>query len=251
MNNPERNVLAELQNFATWGFDFAELAIEGPRALPEEIIAVKTAVIDALSTFNHPPVAHVPWYFYVGHPYPGIRRAYMRETRRVIDTAAELGCSLVGLHIHKPKGLYQDKLEQNIASLREIFRHSSELGMDLAVENLDEKAFSVEDFKEIFDALPGVKFLFDIGHANMGSPGGRAVYSFLEAFHGRVAHVHAHDNLGEGDDHLPIGAGVISWGEVVSALKKTYDGTITLEIHSADRDYMRISREKFAWLWGK
>lgn len=251
MNNPEMDVMAELQDFASWGFDFAELAIEGPRALPDELNSIRTAVIDVLSTFNHSPVAHVPWYFYVGHPYPEIRKAYLKETIHVLDTAAEVGCTLVGLHIHKPKGLYQDKLKQNIASLREIAKHAAELGIDLAVENLDESAFSVDDFKEIFNDLPQVKFLFDIGHANMGSPQGRAVYSFLEAFRDRIAHVHAHDNLGYDDDHLPIGSGVIDWKEVVPALKKVYDGTITLEIHTEDKDYLRMSREKFAEIWGK
>lgn len=250
MNNPEKDVTAEIQNFASWGFDFVELAIEGPGALPKRLITAKKAIKDTLSTFNHPPLAHVPWYFYVGHPYPEIRRAYMKETIIVLDIATELGCSLVGLHIHKPKGLYQDKLKQNIASLKEIVRHASDLGMVLAVENLDERAFSVEDFTKIFEAVPDAEFLFDIGHANMGSPQGKAVYSFLEAFGDRIAHVHAHDNLGEDDDHLPIGSGVIGWEEVTSALKKTYDGTITLEIHSADKDYLRISREKFAKIWG-
>jgi sugar phosphate isomerase/epimerase len=250
MNNPENNIVAELQNFARWGFDFAELAIEGPSALPEELNNAKTAVMDALSTFRRPPVAHVPWYFYVGHPYPRIRRAYLRETYRVLDTAAELGCTLVGLHIHKPKGMYQDKLAQNISSLQEILRHSSDLGLELAVENLDERAFSVRDFEEIFNALPEAKFLLDIGHANMGSPQGRAIHSFLRAFSDRMAHVHAHDNMGYEDDHLPIGAGLIDWSEVIPAIKKAYDGTVTLEIHSADRDYLRISREKFMVLWG-
>ncbi len=249
MNNPENNILAELQNFAIWGFDFAELAIEGPSALPEELNSVKTEVLDALSILRRPPVAHVPWYFYVGHPYPRIRRAYLRETLRVLDTAAELGCTTVGLHIHKPKGLYHDKLRQNISSLTHILKHSSDLGLELAVENLDEKTFSVKDFEEIFSALPEAKFLLDIGHANMGSPKGKAIHSFLKAFSPRMIHVHAHDNMGYEDDHLPIGAGFINWSEVISALKKVYNGTVTLEIHSPDRDYLRISREKFMKTW--
>jgi sugar phosphate isomerase/epimerase len=249
MNNPKRNVLAELNTFASWGFDFPELAIEGPEAMPDRLLPLASHIKDTLSVFNHPPIAHVPWYFYVGHPYPRIRRAYIEETFNVLDVAAELGCTLVGLHIHRPKGLYQDKLEHNITALKEAAQHASDLGIDLAVENLEERTFSVGDFRRIFQALPEVKFLFDVGHANMGSPQGKAIFSFIEAFRDRIAHVHAHDNLGEDDDHLPIGAGVIPWTDVVSALKKTYDGTVTLEIHSMDEDYLRVSRKKFALLW--
>jgi sugar phosphate isomerase/epimerase len=250
MNNPERNVLGELQAFASWGFDFVELAIEGPRALPEELLARRREIGDMLSTFNAPPIAHVPWYFYVGHPYPGVRRAYLKETLKVLETAAKLDCTLVGLHIHEPRGLYSEKLKGNIDALREVARHASRLGVKLAVENLEEEAFSVEDFKAIFHALPEVKFLFDIGHANMRSLEGKAIFSFIKNFSERMAHVHAHDNLGEGDDHLPIGAGNIDWPRVAAELRKVYDGTITLEIHSPDPDYLRISKEKFTRIWG-
>jgi sugar phosphate isomerase/epimerase len=249
MNNPERDVLRELQVFASWGFDFVELAIEGPRALPGELMARKKEIGDALSVFSVPPVAHVPWYFYVGHPYPGVRRAYLKETFKVLDAAAHLGCTLVGLHIHPPRGLYREKLKDNIDVLRQVRRHASRLDLELAVENLDEDAFSVEDFRVIFRVLPEVKLLLDVGHANIRSPEGKAIFSFIENFRERIVHVHAHDNLGEGDDHLPIGAGNIDWSQVVAELKKGYDHTITLEIHSQDEDYLRISREKFARIW--
>lgn len=249
MNNPGRDVLDELESFASWGFDFAELAIEGPKALPEELLARKEAIKNLLSEFNVSPIAHVPWYFYIGHPYQRVRRAYLKETFKVLETAVQLGCTLVGLHIHKPKGLYQEKVEGIINALQEVTQYASRLGLELAVENLEEEAFSVADFKAIFDALPELKFLLDIGHANMRSRDGKAIFSFIENFRERIAHVHAHDNLGEADDHLPIGAGSIPWAQVIAALRKSYDGTITLEIHSPDTDYLRISREKFVKIW--
>lgn len=249
MNNPEKDVLRELQTFSSWGFDFVELAIEGPRATPEELLSQKKEIKDVLSTFHAPPLAHVPWYFYVGHPYPEVRRAYLKEAFKVLDAATQLGCSLIGLHIHPPPGLYRDKLRDNIPSLRQLSRHASRLGIQLAVENLEEEVFQVEDFKAVFDALPEAGFLLDVGHANMRSPRGKAILSFIENFRERIAHVHAHDNLGEEDDHLPIGAGNIDWSLVAAELKKSYDGTITLEIHSSDEDYLWISREKFTETW--
>jgi len=36
---------------------------------------------------------------------------------------------------------------------------------------------------------------------------------------------------------------------VVKELKGFYDGTITLEVHSQDREYLKISREKLEMMW--
>ena len=35
----------------------------------------------------------------------------------------------------------------------------------------------------------------------------------------------------------------------VKEMKTFYDGTITLEVHSQDRDYLKISREKLEIMW--
>ena len=63
----------------------------------------------------------------------------------------------------------------------------------------------------------------------------------------RIAHVHASDNFGKEDNHLPIGAGTVDFQKIVKGLINIgYDQTVTFEIFSRDRDYLRISREKFA-----
>jgi sugar phosphate isomerase/epimerase len=70
---------------------------------------------------------------------------------------------------------------------------------------------------------------------------------FIRTFPDRIYHVHANDNLGKNDDHLPIGAGIIDFPEIVKGLKGIgYDETITLEVFSRDRDYLRLSRDKLA-----
>ena len=65
-----------------------------------------------------------------------------------------------------------------------------------------------------------------------------------------VHHVHLHDNDGRSDLHLPPGAGTIDWAAVVLALKDAgYDGTITLEVFSRDRDYVLLGKRKVEALW--
>ena len=61
--------------------------------------------------------------------------------------------------------------------------------------------------------------------------------------------MHLHDNDKRSDQHLPLGAGKIDIPRAVADLKSFYDGTITLEVHSQDRDYLKISREKLELMW--
>ena len=68
----------------------------------------------------------------------------------------------------------------------------------------------------------------------------------------RIGHVHASDNSSRDDEHLPVGVGTIDFPEFVKALKGIgYDDTITLEVFSRDRDYLRISREKLAAMFAR
>jgi sugar phosphate isomerase/epimerase len=107
-----------------------------------------------------------------------------------------------------------------------------------------------EDFAEVFARFPRLEFTLDTGHARIGGRGDRKAVEFIERFSTRLGHVHAGDNFGRRDDHLPIGAGTCDFKTIVKALKAVaYDQTVTLEVFSPDRDYLRISREKFAALY--
>jgi sugar phosphate isomerase/epimerase len=46
-----------------------------------------------------------------------------------------------------------------------------------------------------------------------------------------------------------MGCGNIDWERTLKCLKKYYDGTITLEVFSRDRDYVLLTKEKLARLW--
>jgi sugar phosphate isomerase/epimerase len=253
MNSPERDIIKEIQLYGEMGFDFIDLAIEGPNATPDILIEREREIRDVLSSYNMFVVGHTPWFFEIGHPYRAIQKAFIREVEKVIEVSAKFGVEKVGLHIRKPKGLFQDKLEHNIEGIRKIVQEAENHNITICLENLDILTFSDDDLQRIFDEEPKTKFLFDIGHANIGIREEDDIFIFLWRFKDRLAHVHAHDNLGgtgaSDDLHLPIGVGNINWKKVVGELKKSYDGTVTLEIHAQDRDYLKISREKFLALW--
>ena len=121
------------------------------------------------------------------------------------------------------------------------------------VENLDRLFSDVEDLKEILDAVPDAGFHLDVGHANLnlGQGGVNRTARLIEAFGDRLAHVHLSDNRGGTDDlHLPLGAGTIKWKEVIRLLKgASYDGTLTLEVFSREREHLRTSRRLLLEWW--
>ena len=64
-------------------------------------------------------------------------------------------------------------------------------------------------------------------------------------------HIHLHDNDGQRDLHLPMGTGIIDWDALIKTLKRIYDGTITLEVFSRDKDYVLLSQKKLKEKWEK
>jgi sugar phosphate isomerase/epimerase len=105
------------------------------------------------------------------------------------------------------------------------------------------------EFHEIFKGFPELRLTLDIGHANLGSGKNRST-EFIHHFGYRIGHVHANDNFGKEDNHLPIGAGVIDFEKILKELNQTqYNETITLEVFSRDRDYLKISMEKIKRMW--
>jgi sugar phosphate isomerase/epimerase len=113
----------------------------------------------------------------------------------------------------------------------------------------------VNGLKPILDGVPGIGFHLDIAHANLRL--GRGVEnrtrSLLDAFGDRLVHVHISDNRGGTDDlHLPLGAGTIDWKGHLRMLKALgYDGTITLEVFSREREHLRTSRQLLLKWWSE
>ena len=52
--------------------------------------------------------------------------------------------------------------------------------------------------------------------------------------------------MGQRDDHIPLGSGVIEFEKIAQAIKRSgYDDTATLEIFSEDRQALVQSRQRF------
>jgi len=108
----------------------------------------------------------------------------------------------------------------------------------------------VNEVKYVVDNVPSLLVHLDIPHA-FTSGGMESVIEYISTFREKIIHIHWHDNHGNKDEHLPIGAGLIDHEKVVKALKEIrYDRTITLEVFTSSND-AKTSADKLKTLWTK
>jgi sugar phosphate isomerase/epimerase len=251
MNFPGRSVLKEIHRIAEDDFDFVDLTLEPPAAWFPDGKEVGRLMGDLGLT----AVGHTPWHLPIAAPFPELRKVARDLFRRALDCFADAGVDLVNVHPDQRVPLHsRDQVRaMNAEAIGDLIEDGASRGITLMVENLDRTFSRPEDLAPILERNPDLGLHLDVGHANLniGIGGTNRSQAFLDAFGDRLKHVHLSDNRGGGDDlHLPLGAGTIDWRGVVRGLKEVgYDGTVTLEVFSRERDYLRRSRTFWLKLW--
>ncbi len=165
------------------------------------------------------------------------RAASVREVLAAGDAAAVLGSRHFVIHPgpeHQPHPAGDDRqhrLENVARSLDEIARHCQHLGMTCVLENkLPHLLFgNTADMLWILGAMTvtDVGVCLDTGHAQLGRELDTATHKLSR--HLRM--IHASDNRGHHDDHLPPGEGTIDWPRILGLLRTSgFRGSIMMEI---------------------
>ena len=254
MNFPIRPVLEELEVFSGLGFDYLELTMDPPQAHYRVINQQREELLRALDRCQMGLVCHLPTFVSTADLTESLREASLNEVLNSLEVAASLRALKVVLHPSFIGGLGVYVMDQSreyaMKSLEAIVDKADKLGVLVCIENMFSRSNSLiepEDFVEVFERFPSLKLTLDTGHAYIDGKGGDRALNFIKRFYDRIGHIHANDNFGRDDMHLPIGAGTIDFPEIIKALKQIgYDETMTLEVFSLDRDYLRMSREKLA-----
>jgi sugar phosphate isomerase/epimerase len=254
MNSPLRPVLQELEEIARLGFDYLELTMDPPCAHYSVIRGSRQDLLKGLDRLGMGLVIHLPTFVSTADLTESLREASVQETLLSLREASELQPLKAVLHPSFIQGLgamARDQARQYAdRALERVLEEAERLSLPVCVENLFPRSLSLkspEDFEPVFRKYPAARLALDTGHANIGEGGTERIISFIAVHGSRIGHIHASDNSGRDDEHLPVGAGSIDFPRVVRKLRDAgYDGTITLEVFSRDRDYLRISREKLA-----
>lgn len=253
MNFPGRSVLKEIHRIHEDNFDFVDLTLEPPAAWTPD----GKEVGSLLSDLGMSAVGHTAWYLPIASAFPELRATARDLYKRALDTFADAGVELVNVHpdVRIPLTNIERVRAANAKAIAQLAEDAAGRGIRLMVENLDRLFSGVEDLAAILEAVPDAGFHLDIGHANLrlGLGERNRTPQLLAAFGDRLAHVHLSDNRGGAEDlHLPLGAGTISWGWAAAQLKESgYDGTVTLEVFSREREHLRTSRRLWLEWWSE
>lgn len=253
MNFPGRSVLKEIHRIHGEGFDFLDLTLEPPATWTPD----GREVGRLLGDLGLGAVGHTAWHLPIASPFEELRATSRDLYRRALDTFADAGVELVNVHPDQRVPLHpkNQMLKMNADAIGDLAEDAAARGIRIMVENLDRHFSGVDDLQAIFERVPEAGFHLDIGHANLrlglGEP--NRTEALLAAFDDRLAHVHVSDNRGGAEDlHLPLGAGAINWQQAIRLLKRSgWDGTVTLEVFSREREYLLVSRRLWLQWWSE
>lgn len=115
--------------------------------------------------------------------------------------------------------------------LNKVAKRCRELNVGLVLENmLPHLPFgSTSDMLWIIGAMESLNICtcLDTGHATLSGD----LYNVLYKLSGHLRVIHANDNMGTADDHLPPGKGTVDWGRVLFELSETnFHGGMILEL---------------------
>jgi sugar phosphate isomerase/epimerase len=259
MNSPLRPILDEVKAIAELKFDYLELAMDPPYCDSKNLKKQKREIREHLTQRELELVCHLPTFLSTADLTGRIRKASIDETLDSLEAAAELEPLKVVLHPSYVTGLgvFVPELAKAHAmeSLEILVDKAHGLGLCLCLENMFPRTqwlINPEEFVDIMAKFPTLNLLLDIGHAHIEDAGGKKCLRFIEMFGNRIGHLHVSDNFGKEDQHLPIGAGIIDFSRVVKAIKEVgYNDTVTLEVFSKDRDYLKMSKRKMEEMFGR
>lgn len=163
---------------------------------------------------------HVPFlYDDLAHPHPEIRKVNLSEAHKAIEFADILGASWVVVHpghlfledslppidalepLRETREFY---LENASSSITELADYLPRQDIDLRIENLPSLGQNKREIQKLIPNSPRAQFLMDFGHANI--PETTSDLLTLDP-----DHFHLHDNGGEEDRHMKLGAGNIDF----------------------------------------
>jgi sugar phosphate isomerase/epimerase len=251
MNDPQHDVFEDIRWFAANGFDYIDLTIEAP-ATPTEATPWKQ-VASVIQESGLGVICHTAPYLPIHNPSPLVRQAALDELRRSVDAAQIVGASLCTMHFMGWPAYLSDQegYEFYRQMLSILVQHGEERGVAVAMENGIDNRHQHKYFREIFQRVPGLKLLYDIGHGNLATAKSM-LREYLFSLNDRLAHIHLSDNNGVEDLHLPFGAPMRGGLDLLQNLRTLrsfqYNGTITVEVFG-DRRWLVESTRLLRELW--
>lgn len=226
------------------------------------------AIQDLVKRYQPQVLSHVPG-FNTSEESSVIRAAILHEVINTMKLVRDLGGHEIVLHSGQMRGfnhvpikrnqkgfvnsaqkdenaVYEKCFDLSVKFFRMLMPIAEEYGMTVYTENLnwDHTTVTSEQVIQFVKAVDSknLKVVFDIGHCHHT---GHQIVPELEAYGDLLGHLHLHDNFGEKDEHLLLGAGNIDYaafGQTIS--KMHYQGLYLMEVRKTDAEGLKQCREK-------
>jgi sugar phosphate isomerase/epimerase len=221
------------------GFSILEISSSRPHmdyADPEQVRAISRRLQELELT---PVSFHAPYgpHIDITHPDADRRRSAEDEILKACRAAAEIGAVYFVLHPGPEIANMGDvperhhRIENGLTVLNAVSECCRQNHIKLLVENMLPHLFLgyMNSMFGIYNRIepPPMGFCFDTGHAFLTGH----MHKVLDLVGERTLLVHANDNGGTTDDHLPPGEGRIPWYDFFTHLKRRgFAGTMILEL---------------------
>jgi sugar phosphate isomerase/epimerase len=248
---PTQPLPVEIEWCVRHRFTYVDIPLAAPGAALES--TDWRAIAALLEDAELPAVCQSAAYLPVDNPSPLVRQAALDELRRSVDATARIGAPLLSVPwIGWPGFMSEsDGYLYSQQWLTILINHAQTRNIEIALINSTQNRHQLKHFRQLFHRVPGLRLTYDIGHGNIGAAKS-TTRDYLFAFTDRLALIHASDNDGEADLHLPFGApqsGGISLPQELRTLRSfRYDGRITLQI-LGDRHWLLATRDILAQTW--
>jgi sugar phosphate isomerase/epimerase len=164
-----------------------------------------------------------------------IRDEAVRQVIESIEVADQLGMKTATVHpgFLSPISFSNPEkvIEITCESIQLIDTRVKGLGIKVGVENMPDMIVTTcQEAKDLLRLIEGTEIgiCFDVGHANTT---GEAENFLNQA--DKFVNIHLHDNDGNGDYHMPMGAGTVDFESLMRELSD-YSGTFVLESRSLE-----------------
>ena len=217
------------------GFTGWEIVSEGRQTLTDETMK---KVVDIIETTNLQLSLHLPFSdLNLASLNPYIWQETVRQQMEYLERASSfIKIAVVHPGHLSPLGTQLPDMAwaNNIKGIKKLCEFADDFGVMVCIENMvNQKYVFGKDAAEIEGMVETIGcdnlgITFDIGHANTNN----MIDEFL-SLKQKISHVHAHDNHGETDEHLPVGDGIIDWNKIIKGLSN-FKGRVVLESRNVD-----------------
>jgi sugar phosphate isomerase/epimerase len=163
----------------------------------------------------------------------------MDELKRVIDVAEDLPYARLILHMGGSRETADPrKRDAALSSLEHLILHARHSGVTICVENTLSEMGDPAYLRAFVDEtrLTGLRFNFDIGHANLAElPEAERLEKSFAPLRDLVSSIHLHDNFGIKDEHLPPFEGSIDWPAAIKLLKSAPEPNLPIVLELKEK----------------